>query len=124
MVTYCYLNLDRPNVGGAWAGDSQYLYGSFASAVAGTTCTVHTEAGAVDPNDPSGELEPGTDPEHPGGETGDDDPGGQPSTGPDPSGSDDPGGSGSSSSSSSGGHGTQGGEAVQINPETGRPYGY
>ena len=124
VVTYCYLNLDRPNVGGAWAGDSQYLYGSFASAVAGTACTVHTEAGVVDPNDPGGELEPGTDPEHPGGETGDDDPGGQPSTGPDPSGSDDPGGSGSSSSSSSGGHGTQGGEAVQINPETGRPYGY
>lgn len=63
--TYAYLNLDRENVGGAWAEDSQYFY----SAVPNVgVCTVHTgeevlppEGGeTTDPDDPSNPGEPET----------------------------------------------------------------
>ena len=73
--TYCYLNLDRSSVGGAWAQDSQYFYSAYLAAAGTTPCTVHGEGGVVtDPNDPNGSEEPET-----GGETGTDDPSQEPS---------------------------------------------
>ena len=122
IVTYCYLNLDRENVGGAWAEDSQYFYSAYIAAAGTETCTVHSEGGEVtDPNDPNAPEVPGEDPGGSGGETGGiDDPSGETPTDPDQSGTDDPGNPGSSGSSSTTEPPSDGG----INPETGRPYGY
>ena len=122
IVTYCYLNLDRENVGGAWAEDSQYFYSAYIAAAGTETCTVHSEGGEVtDPNDPNAPEMPGEDPGGSGGETGGiDDPSGETPTDPDQSGTDDPGTPGSSGSSSTTEPPSDGG----INPETGRPYGY
>ena len=119
--TYAYLNLERPNVGGAWAEDSQYFYSAYLAAAGTTACTVHGEGGlVVDPNDPNGGLVPGTDPDGSGGQPGTDDPGDIA----DQPGGDDPGGAGSSSSSSSQQPAGSSEGDVAINPETGRPYGY
>ena len=75
--TYAYLNLDRENVGGAWAEDSQYFYSNLPNV---GVCTVHNgetvlppEGGeTTDPDDPSDPNNP--DPPEGGGET--TDPGG------------------------------------------------
>lgn len=122
--TYCYLNLERTSVGGAWAEDSQYFYSAYVAAAGTEPCQVHGEGGVIlDPNNPEGGLEPGTDPEGSQEQPGTDDPSditGEP-------GGDDPGGAGSSSSSGSQespGSSGEGGTGVAINPETGRPYGY
>ena len=127
VATYCYLNLDRPNVGGAWANDSQYLYSSYMTEAGTATCAVHTENSEVtDPNNPDGSLDPGTNPDGSGQGTGTDDPSiTDPSTDPSQPGTDDPGApDASGSASSTDPAGSTEDPMTGINPETGRPYGY
>ena len=120
--TYCYLNLERENVGGAVAEDNQYFYSSYLAVAGTTTCLVHSGGGTEDPDVPA---EPGSDPGSSEQQPGTDDPGEVPSTDPEQPGTDDPGTPGSPSSSGST-PAEDGGEddTVEINPETGRPYGY